>query len=386
MGKPWSQDEINYLCDRWGTSSIPAIAQKLNRSVDGVKIKAYKLGLGAVLMSGDYITFNQLYEAVTGTQSHSYQNISWLKNRDFPMHHKRVNQCTFKIVYLDEFWEWAEKNRSFLDFTKFEPLSLGQEPEWVAEQRKIDFQKKRIAKKTPWTVQEDERLKCLLRQHKYTYPELAALFHRSEGGIQRRIMELSIKDRPVKIDNHGPTAIWTEEHYKIVAEGIRSGQAYALIAQKIGKSEKALRGKIYNVYFTENADKVRAMLGNGEWGHGAPPSPTVKQGKTLSGHRVTIKKELTDLVTILRYHVNKMGYEPYWQRLTCQHWYGIMGCSAGGTDCDSCTEYQRIKPQYCSRCGGTFYERRENKFCAECREARKKQAQKHWARTNRKAG
>lgn len=386
MGKPWSQDEINYLCDKWGTSPIQAIASKLNRPAGGIIGKARKLGLGEFLMSGDYISFNQLLETVTGGGSYSYKNISWIKNRDFPIHYKRVNQCTFRIVYLNEFWEWAEKNRSFLDFTKFEPLSLGQEPEWVAEQRKIDFQKNRIAKQTPWTVQEDERLKCLLKQHKYTYSELAALLQRSEGAIQRRCTDLNLKERPVKIDNHGPTAIWTDEHYKILAEGIRSGQAYALIAQKIGKSEKALRGKIYNVYFTENADKVRAMLGEGAWGHGAPPSPTVKQGKTLAGYRVTVKKELTDLVTILRYHINKMGYEPYWQRLTCQHWDDITGCSSGCTDCDSCTEYLRIKPQYCCRCGGTFYERKDNKFCPDCREARKKQAQKHWARINRKAG
>lgn len=386
MGKPWTQEELDYLCDRWGVSPVQAIASKLNRPVGGVIGKARKLGLGEFLMSGDYISFNQLLETVTGGGNYSYKNISWIKNRDFPIHHKRVNRCTFRIVYLDEFWEWAEKNRSFIDFTKFEPFALGKEPDWVAEQRKIDFQKKRAFKQTPWTVQEDERLKCLLRQHKYGYPELASMLQRSEGAIQRRCMDLGIRDRPVKKDNHGPTATWTNEHLKILAEGIRSGHNYGLIAQRIGKSEKALRGKIYNTYFTENADKVRAMLGNGECGHGAPPSPTVKQGKTLAGYRVTVKKELTDLVTILRYHINKMGYEPYWQRLTCQHWDDIQGCSEGCADCDSCTEYQRIKPQYCSRCGGTFYERRENKFCAECREARKKQAQKHWARTNRKAG
>ena len=34
------------------------------------------------------------------------------------------------------------------------------------------------------------------------------------------------------------------------------------------------------------------------------------------------------------------------------------------------------------RCGGTFYERKENRFCAACRTARKKQAQRHWCRVN----
>lgn len=30
----------------------------------------------------------------------------------------------------------------------------------------------------------------------------------------------------------------------------------------------------------------------------------------------------------------------------------------------------------------TFYERKENRFCAACRTARKKQAQRHWCRVN----
>lgn len=64
------------------------------------------------------------------------------------------------------------------------------------------------------------------------------------------------------------------------------------------------------------------------------------------------------------------------------NWDDIGGCSAGCTDCDSCTAFRRIQPQYCARCGGTFYERKENRFCAACRIARKKQAQRHWCRVN----
>ena len=58
--------------------------------------------------------------------------------------------------------------------------------------------------------------------------------------------------------------------YGIVADGIRLGDSYANIAKKIGKSEKSIREKVYLVYLTENADKVRAMLGDGRWGDGAP--------------------------------------------------------------------------------------------------------------------
>lgn len=53
---------------------------------------------------------------------------------------------------------------------------------------------------------------------------------------------------------------------------------------------------------------------------------------------------------------------------------------------ECCTEYKKIPPQYCARCGATFYERKENTFCLQCRFDRKKQAQRHWCRVNAKRG
>lgn len=92
------------------------------------------------------------------------------------------------------------------------------------------------------------------------------------------------------------------------------------------------------------------------------------------------------LVTALRYRVNAMGYEPYWQKSMCVHWHDTKGCTAGCTDCDSCTEFQRIRSQYCRRCGGEFLEREESTFCPRCRAMRKKQAQRKWAALHKRKG
>lgn len=46
--------------------------------------------------------------------------------------------------------------------------------------------------------------------------------------------------------------------------------------------------------------------------------------------------------------------------------------------------YKAMQPgQICRRCGATFYERTEETFCITCRRARKKQAQRKWARLNK---
>ena len=169
-GKKWTAEDENYLHEMWGRISIPGIAKHLGRTVDAVKIRANRLGLGAMLMSGDYVTFNQLLIAVQGSNSGGgYKLKSWVKNRGLPVHYKRVINNRFRIVYLDDFWEWAEKNRSFIDFSKMEPFSLGKEPEWVADQRKKDFHSCAIQRKDRWSSEDDSRLVMLLKQHKYSY-------------------------------------------------------------------------------------------------------------------------------------------------------------------------------------------------------------------------
>ncbi len=382
--RKWTQAEIDYLQENYGKYSIPSLAKSLGKSVNAIKVMRQRLGLGAFLMNGEYISLCQLIRAVNGTVSaYSYKMTSWVKNRGLPVHTKKVESCSFRVVYLDEFWEWAEKNRSFLDFSKMEPLSLGAEPAWVAEQRKKDAQAFANQRKDPWTPQEDSQLKMLLKQHKYGYKELSEMLHRSAGAIQRRVLDLGIKERPVKADTHGKEAQWTDETYAILAEGIRRGDSYYAIGLKLGKSEKAIRGKVYYDYLTENADKIRQMLGDGPWGTGKPV-PTVKQAATLSKVRTAMKNDMEQLCGVLLYRLQQLkgyDYDRYFQRAMCMKWDDLHGvCTAGCDDCDYCIEFQRIQPQYCVRCGVTFFERAENRMCLRCRSARKQQAARKYYR------
>lgn len=375
----WKPEEDSYLAENWGKLSVPKLAENLGRSVNAILVRKQRLGLGAWLDSGDFLTLNQLTNAITGHQFHSYQTESWIRKRGLPIHNKRNNKCTWKVVYLDEFWKWADKNRSFIDFSRLERFALGKEPNWMMEQRRKDTQSFAIQRKEPWTHDEDSKLTMLLKQHKYGYAELSEILQRSAGAIQRRCSDLGLRERPVRADNHSDK--WTEDDYKILADGIRNGDSYAIIGKRIGKSEKAVRGKVYFVYLTENADKVRGMMGSGNWGCGAP-EPTVKQGIHLSRTRTEVRNNLSMLLGITYWRRAQLGDDPYWQRLMCQNWNEAKGCTANCDSCDICTEFRRIPPQYCARCGGTFYERVENRFCAGCRAARKKQAQKHWCRTS----
>lgn len=374
----WTQEEVSYLRDNWGTVTIQSISKRIGRTEAAILNKVQELGLGAFLEHGDYITLHQLLMAFTSSSaSDTYKLKSWVKNRGMPVHTRLIKEKRVRIIYLDEFWVWAEKNRSFLDFSKMEPLILGAEPPWVAEQRKKDATAFRNQRKDPWTPEEDARLRMLLKQYKYGYKELSEMLHRSNGAIQRRVLDLGIKERPVKADGHSQEAKWIDDDYQTVADGIRAGDSYAVIGERIGKSEKAVRGKVFYEYLTENADKIRQMLGDGPWGTGKPV-PTVKQAASLSRARTAMKNDMSQLCGVLLYRLQQLkgyDYDRYFQRAMCMKWDDLHGvCTAGCDDCDYCTEFVRIQPQYCVRCGATFYERTENRRCAPCRSARKAQA------------
>ena len=119
-----------------------------------------------------------------------------------------------------------------------EPLALGEEPGWVAEQRKKDFEAYAIQRKDPWGEDEDSRLKMLLSKHRYSWAEISEMMHRSHGAIARRCRDLGIKDRPVSMELTGKRGTWTSEDFEILADGIRHGDSYASIGKAVGRSEK----------------------------------------------------------------------------------------------------------------------------------------------------
>lgn len=295
--KNWSQQDIEYLCQRWGEISIPSIAKALGRSENAVILKAHREGLGAVLSSSEAISLSQLVIAIRGNNSgYSTCYNTWVKKHGLPIHTKRINKNSFRVVYIDEFWEWAEKHRSIIDFSRMEPLMLGVEPEWVDKQRRIDFRTAERQKQTPWTKAEDDRLKYLVAQQKYGYAEVSKMINRSIGAIIKRLVDLGIKARPLRAES---STRWTEEQFTILTDAIKAGESYYFVADKIGKSEKAVRGRAYYDYLTEDVDQIRNMIGDGVWGDNMP-IPTVKQAKCLSRCKRECKNIIQSLTDVLQ--------------------------------------------------------------------------------------
>lgn len=382
-GKNWTQAECELLSELWGQFSLPTIAKRMGRSENAILTKKSKLGLGSHLGASELISLNELFKALGVPHNYSYQRDK-LEEQGLKVHRQKVRNNSFRMVDIGEFWVFAEKNRHLFDFSRMEPYSLGAEPEWVKAKRAEDFKRRRAVKphNAKWTEAEDRELLRLLRQYKYTYPEIAERLHRSEGAIQRRVNDLGLKERPIKADNHN---LWTEEQLRTVCRMIKAGSSYENMSRAVGKSSKAIRGKVYTVYLTENLGKAAKLIGDGQWGDNRPDRVLSQKLLMTTEEKEQTKRELSKLVGLLTYKIRKhFDDQDNWQRHLCQNWDKVKGCVAGGVNCDDCESFTRIRPQYCGRCGATFFERKENRICEQCRVARKKQAARKYFKINEK--
>lgn len=254
--RKWTKEEENFMEEMWGTISIKAIAKNLGRSEKAVEVKKNKMQLGPFIESGDYITFGTLLKALGLETEYAYKKKLWIEKKKLPVHKKTVKENTFRIIKIEEWWEWAEKNKGIIDFSRMEENILGIEPEWVKRKRKRDRDHRIKYTTKPWTGIEDVKLRRMLQKKEYTYKQISKELKRTIGSVQKRIRTLEIDEKPIK----AKIIAWTEDEVKELEEMIEEGCTHEYMAEKLGRSAKAIRGKIYQKYKTESIDKARERI------------------------------------------------------------------------------------------------------------------------------
>lgn len=376
-GRNWTVEEKQRFIEEWGLYSLPTMAKRFNRSIDALKIKQQRWGLPDLCHASDLITLNELIQEFG--LNYGY-DVPRLKKMGLPIRYKLVINERVAMVDIEKFWIFAEQHPHFFDFSRVREYTFGAEPEWVKEKRRADHERARMIKphNMPWSGDEDNLLRVLVKQQRYSYTDLVKRLHRSEGAIARRLRDLKIAGRPVKADNHTK---WTDEEYNLLAEGIRLGHNYEVMSGYIGKSSKAIRGRVYSVYLTESLDKARKLIGNGGWGENRPERKLRHKNVMDREEREAMSEDLSRLTGLLVLRMKQLseageGYEEYWQKDMCRHWDDVDGCTKCQSDCDSCEHFERIEPQNCKRCGATFFEREKSIYCPRCIEDRYRQHKK----------
>jgi hypothetical protein len=234
----WTKEELGYLEDAWGRVSISGIAKKLGRSVEAVKLRAHRHGLKRHLHAGEYPTLEQVWAEI-GIQGSTGYNTKRFIALGLPVHWHRVIKSSFRVVHMDEFWKWAEQHKRLLDFRNFGVNALGAEPDWVKQKRAEDVRNFMRPHNSKWTPCDDDALRKALKTYRYTYADLSVRLNRSEGAVKRRIYDLRLRERPVRVYNRR----WTDEEVSMLLNFWDVGYSYERIAVELGRTALQVRGK-----------------------------------------------------------------------------------------------------------------------------------------------
>lgn len=244
----WTEADTEALREGWGQlkGGIPALARKLGRSVNALKIRAQRLGLGPWLDAGEWISVNQLIGIVTGVPNsgYSYTLYRW-RRMGLPVSERRTLGSKWRMVRIEAFWPWAEAHRRELDFSRFEEGALGIEPGWAREKRKVDQANRALVypHNTPWSPREDALLKFLCERGT-DWAELDSRFRRTGGAIRRRIYDLGLP-RPADMGRRGlgMERPWRPEELEALRRMTDAGHSIDAIARKLGRTSQSVRGK-----------------------------------------------------------------------------------------------------------------------------------------------
>lgn len=138
MGKrTWTDKQIERLCNLWGTRDYKSISRMLGHTETAVRLKAKRLGLGAVRNASDYICAREI-SRIMGVDVHTVTDY-WIKKLGLPCRKiEGRNRTLFVMVRHDRLLEFLEKNQDIFDSGRIEYYALGCEPEWLYKKRLED--------------------------------------------------------------------------------------------------------------------------------------------------------------------------------------------------------------------------------------------------------
>lgn len=239
--KIWTKEECEFLEEKWGVFTIPTLAKNLNRTVGAVKQKANRMGLGTHLYSREEITFSSLFRTLGYSKYNSYLK-GRLEKLNFPFIYKASIKKKFRMVKIEDFWKWAEKNKNAISFARLPKNALGKEPEWVDEKRKADMlNPSKVRVNRVWTENEDRLLIEKVKSNRYTYKDLSEDFNRTQCAIKRRLLDLDVPYRPIPLNNH---IKWTDEENKKMIELHKKGYDNFLIAKILNKTQLSISDRL----------------------------------------------------------------------------------------------------------------------------------------------
>lgn len=239
MPKPWTKEQIEYFEKSFGNVSLKTIAKNLGKDVRTVDAWRYRNGYPTSTQAHEGIPVYEFSAAVKMNDQTIYRY--WIREKGLPIiSFKPLGKAAKMMVNLKEFWQWAFGHRDFIDFSKFEPGALGEEPDWVCMMRKLDYYDKgKKGWERPWTPEEDSRMIEYLKTFRYTYRQLTERLNRTELSIQNRLYQIGCKYRPLAEARRD----WSKSEEEMLILMRLAGDTVGVIAKALNRNQLQVKNK-----------------------------------------------------------------------------------------------------------------------------------------------
>ncbi len=238
-GKIWTEEEMEFLEEKWGVLSVKQLARKLGRTTDSIIVRARKMQLGRHVDSDDRVLLNQIAIAMGFYRSEG-NIIRKMIRAGLPYEEHKVRNGSYRVIPIEKFWKWAEQHRDILNFRKMEFGSLGPEPPWVDEKRRFDRQAEllKCPHNTKWTPMEEKKLERMTREG-YTSDQISKALWRPQSAITRRIYEMGLGMVPKRTAQRR----WTRDEVDTLLSMRESGADWLVIAKQLERTQRSVAGK-----------------------------------------------------------------------------------------------------------------------------------------------
>lgn len=228
-GKRWSDEDDNYLQERWGRTTIEKLAEKLERTEESIRQRSITLNLGRWQEAGGiYIGPTQISELIGMSLKGVYY---WIETNKLPARSVKKNKNHIHQVDMLDLIKFLEENQDLWDSRNLERFGLGQEFKWLKEKRKRDL-KKHTKHREPWTKADDERLLELYKQG-LTPDEIAEELKRTSTSIVVRLSKRRRKGERIPVKKI--QVPWTEEETEMMLDLEKQGYTDDEIAYELGR-------------------------------------------------------------------------------------------------------------------------------------------------------
>lgn len=179
--KKYTQEDDNYIEEKWGKISLKAIAKNLGRSETGIERRAMRLGLGGFVFNGEFLTTGQCAKIV-GVDPKTIKN--WIKSFGLKANYRKINVKYIYRIEIDDFVKFLKNNQHLYNATNIEEYALGQEYEWLKEKRKLDATNT-LKSNTSWTTKEEREAIKYFREG-LSCSEIAKIMNRTPISLRKK--------------------------------------------------------------------------------------------------------------------------------------------------------------------------------------------------------